>query len=129
MSLRACLLGATSLTLLAGCAHWRAENRDLQEFPGIQSQIENFYNNNATEDDWSCPEVQMGNIDKSKVIQQTASQVKIAVNYYFSSFDESPGRGGNMCQGFNTRFFTFDRGPGGQLTLVSMSGAQRGVDG
>ncbi len=53
----------------------------------------------------------------------------MAVTYYFSSFDESPGQGGNQCQGFNTRFFTFDKGPGGQLSLVSMSGPQRGVSG
>ena len=40
----------------------------------------------------------------------------MAVTYYFTSFDESPGRGGDQCQGFNTRFFTFDKGPGGQLS-------------
>ena len=41
----------------------------------------------------------------------------------------SPGQGGNQCQGFNTRFFTFDKAPGGQLSLVLMSGPQRGQNG
>jgi hypothetical protein len=59
-------------------------------------------------------------------VSRTPSQVRMAVTYYFVSDDLSPDRGGNQCQGFNTRFFTFDKGPGGQLTLVKMSGPQRG---
>ena len=117
------------LAALAGCAHQRAENPALSEYPGIQAQIENFYDANATEDDWVCNEVQMDNIDKSQVASQSAQQVRVAVTYYFSSFDESPGQGGQQCQGFNTRFFTFDKAAGGQLSLVSMSGPQRGVSG
>jgi hypothetical protein len=114
------------LTTLAGCAHYQAENKPLTEFPGIQSQIENFYDANATEDDWVCDSPQMNTIDKSQVVSQSATQVRMAVTYYFQSSVLSPGQGGNLCQGFNTRFFTFDKGPGGQLTLVKMSGPQRG---
>jgi hypothetical protein len=117
------------LAALAGCAHQQAENPALSEYPGIQSQIEGFYNANATEDDWTCNEVEMQNIDKSQVVSQSPTQVRVAATYYFTSFDESPGQGGDQCQGFNTRFFTFDKGPGGQLSLVSMSGPQRGVSG
>ena len=117
------------LAALAGCAHQQAENPALGQFPGIQAQIESFYNDNATEDDWTCNEVELDSIDKSKVASQSSGQVVIAVTYYFSSFDEGPGSGGEQCQGFNTRFFTFDKGPGGQLSLVSMSGPQRGVNG
>ncbi len=118
-----------ALTVLAGCAHQQAENPALGGFSGMQGQIESFYNANATEDDWVCDEPQIANIDKSKVVSQSATRVRVAVNYYFTSFDQSPGRGGNQCQGFNTRFFTFDKGPGGQLSLVSMSGPQRGQNG
>jgi hypothetical protein len=117
------------LTALAGCAHQQAENPALSEYPGIQGQIESFYNDNATEDDWTCNEVEMNNIDKSQVVSQSATQVRVAVTYFFTSFDESPGRGGDQCQGFNTRFFAFDKGAGGQLSLVSMTGPQRGVSG
>ena len=124
-----CALAAGALAALAGCAHQQAENPALAQYPGIQAQIQGFYDDNATEEDWVCTEVEMQNIDKSQVVSQSAQQVRIAVTYYFTSFDESPGRGGDQCQGFNTRFFTFDKGPGGQLTLVSMSGPQRGVSG
>lgn len=114
---------------LAGCAAYKAENPALTEFPGIQAQIQSFYDDNATEDDWTCNEVQLDTIDKSKVARQTTTQVVIAVTYFFTSFDESMREGGEQCQGFNTRFFTFDKGSGGQLSLVSMTGPQRGVSG
>ena len=114
------------LVLLAGCASYHAENQPLTEFPGIQSQIENFYDANATEDDWTCDSPQLNTIAKSQVVTQSATQVRLAVTYYFQSGDLSPMRGGNQCQGFNTRFFTFAKGPGGDLSLIAMSGPQRG---
>ena len=118
-----------SLVAFTGCAEYEAENPALTQFPGIQSQIENFYDTNATEDDWVCDNPQMNTIDKSQVVSQSATQVRMAVTYFFQSSDLSPGQGGNQCQGFNTRFFTFDKGPGGELSLVRMSGPQRGVSG
>lgn len=114
---------------LAGCAEYKAENPALAAYPSIQGQIQSFYDANATEDDWTCTEVQLDTIDKSKVARQTADQVVIAVTYFFTSFDESTRDGGEQCQGFNTRFFTFDKGAGGQLSLVAMTGPQRGVSG
>ena len=117
------------LVLLAGCASYHAENQPLTEFPGIQSQIENFYDANATEDDWTCDSPQMNTIAKSQVVTQSATQVRLAVTYYFQSGDLSPMRDGNQCQGFNTRFFTFNKDAGGQLSLVSMTGPQRGQNG
>jgi hypothetical protein len=116
------LAGALSL---AACAEYRKENAPLEEFAGIQPQIKSYYDDNATEEDWTCNEVQLDTIDESRIVSQTPDQVKLAVQYYFSSFDESPAEGGNQCQGFNTRFFTFDRGADGSLTLASMSGPQR----
>ena len=107
----------------------RLENPALIAYPSIKDQIQQFYDDNATEDDWTCDEVELDTIDKSTVVAQNADQVKIAVTYYFTSFDESPRRGGNQCQGFNTRFFIFNKGAGGQLSLVSMSGPQRGQNG
>ena len=113
------------LMALAGCAGYQAENKPLRTFPGIQAQIENFYDANATEDDWVCDSPQMNNIDKSQVVSQSATQVRLAVTYYFQS-SVLQGRAADQCEGFNTRFFTFTKGPGGQLSLVKMSGAQRG---
>ena len=114
------------LAALAGCAHQRAENPALSEYPGIQAQIESFYNDNATEDDWTCNEVEMHNIDKSQVVSQSATQVRVAATYYFTSFDESPGSGGNQCQGFNTRFFTFDKGPAASSAWCRCPGRNAG---
>ncbi len=111
---------------LGACAEYQAENKPLSEFPGIQGQIESYYDANATEDDWTCDSPQMQTIDKSKVAGQSGNQVKMAVTYYFQSSTLAPGQGGNECQGFNTRFFTFDKGAGGQLSLIKMSGPQRG---
>jgi hypothetical protein len=122
---RATMIFVGALGLAACAAEYREENVPLYRFSGVQQQIKGYYDDNATEEDWTCNEVQMDNIDESSVVGETAAQVKLAVHYYFSSFDESPGRGGNQCQGFNTRFFTFDRGADGTLTLASMSGPQR----
>ena len=119
------MISCLAFVALAGCAEYKAQNPALTEYPGIQSQIENFYDANATEDDWVCDSPQMNNIDKSQVVSQSATQVKIAVTYYFQS-SILQGRAAQQCQGFNTRFFTFDKGSGGQLSLVKMSGPQRG---
>ena len=123
------LVAVGGLLVLGACAAEQANNAVLSQYPGIQQQIITYYDDNATEDDWTCNEVQLDTIDKSKVARQTSSQVVIAVTYYFTSFDESMRQGGEQCQGFNTRFFTFDKGSGGQLSLVSMTGPQRGVSG
>ena len=123
------MISCLAFVALAGCAEYKAENPALTEYPGIKSQIENFYDANATENDWTCDSPQLNTIDKSQVVSQSATQVRIAVTYYFQSSVLSPQQGGNQCQGFNTRFFTFDKGAGGQLSLVSMSGAQRGQNG
>ena len=122
------MIGCLVFAALTGCAEYKAENPALTEYPGIQSQIENFYDANATEDDWTCDSPQLNNVAASRVVSQTPTQVKIAVHYFFQS-SVLQGRAAQECQGFNTRFFTFDKGPGGQLSLVSMSGAQRGQNG
>ena len=122
------MVSCLAFVTLAGCAEYKAENPALTEYPGIQSQIENFYDANAIEDDWACDSPQMQGIDRSKVVGQTASQVRMAIAYYFRSTALQEGQGADYCQGFNTRFFTFDKGSGGQLSLVKMSGPQRGGD-
>ena len=77
------MIGCLAFVALAGCAEYKAENPALTEYPGIQSQIENFYDANATEDDWACDSPQMNNIDKSQVVSQSATQVRVAVDLLF----------------------------------------------
>ena len=36
-------IGLLALAACTGCAEYRAENPALTQYPGIQSQIENFY--------------------------------------------------------------------------------------
>ena len=87
------MISCLAFVALAGCAEYKAENPALTEYPGIQSQIENFYDANATEDDWICDSPQMNTIDKSQVVSQSATQVRIAVTYYFQSSVLSPQTG------------------------------------
>ena len=48
------MISSLAFVTLAGCAEYKAENPALTEYPGIQWQIENFYDANATEDDWAA---------------------------------------------------------------------------
>ena len=48
------MISCLAFVALAGCAEYRAENPALTQYPGIKSQIENFYDANATENDWTC---------------------------------------------------------------------------
>ena len=121
------MISCLAFVPLAGCAEYKAENPALTEYPGIQSQIENFYDANATEDDWVCDSPQMH--DDRQV--PGGRPVGDARSGWRSPTISGPrrcqaGQGGDQCQGFNTRFFTFDKGSGGQLSLVKMSGPQRG---
>src|SRR3954454_21180535 len=81
------MIGCLAFLALAGCAEYRAENPALTQYPDIKSQIENFYDANATEGDWTCDSPQMNTIDKSQVVGQSPTQVRIAVTYYFQSSD------------------------------------------
>ncbi len=126
--MRGGLLFVAGCALLAGCTGTGAGNSGLASFPGVQAQIESFYDAHATEDDWNCEAPQMDTIDRVKEVGSSAAQVTLAVNYYFQSSDLQ-GLQADQCKGFNTRFFTFDKGAGGRLGLVSMSGQQRGQDG
>ena len=57
------MLGAMALLAVGVCARAAKENPALAEFPGARSQIEGFYNDRPTEDDWTCDEVELDTID------------------------------------------------------------------
>ena len=114
---------AAAILSMAGCATYKNDNKPLYEFPGIQSQIENYYDDNATEDDWVCGAVQM---DHRR--QQSGQPVTDAGEdgdyLLLHRLRPRSAPSGDNCQGFNTRFFTFDRTADGGLTLASMTGPQ-----
>ena len=95
--MRKIMLAAAMLSM-AGCATYKNDNKPLYEYPGIQSQIENYYDDNATEDDWVCGAVQMDTIDDSKVVAQSPTQVKMAITYFFTAFAPDPLRLGTTAR-------------------------------
>lgn len=118
------LVAGAFLVAAAGCAQYEAQTAALSQYPGIQQQITSFYDDHATEDDWSCNEVEMLAISRIKVARQDASSVTFAVHYDFQPLT-GISDAGVACEGFNTRFFTFGKGQGNDLSLERMSGPQR----
>ena len=105
-------IGLLALAACTGCAEYRAENPALTQYPGIQSQIENFYDANATEDDWVCDTPQMNTIDKSQVVSQSATQVRMAITYFFQSSTLSPGTGRQPVPGLQHPLLHLRQGAG-----------------
>lgn len=118
------LVAGCGLAALAGCASYEAQTGPLRQYPGIEQQITNFYDDNATEDDWNCTEVDLGAITRIKVVREDAGSITFATHYEFSP-DEGLSSAGLECEGFSTRLFTFAKGGKGELSLESMSGPQR----
>lgn len=93
----------------------------LDNHPGLEQQIMNYYDDHAEERNYECVNVQMHDITETKVVKDTPEQYVLSVHYLFSDPDLSNDQGGFQCSYFNTRVFTFDK-TGGGLTLTSMSG-------
>jgi hypothetical protein len=119
------------LLAVAGCAQLEAEQRardpslqgtavSLASFPGAEQQIRAYYEQHGQEGDFSCGPVDMGPITRVAELHDTGTELKIAIHYEFTDFDES--RRSEYCHmGFNTRLVTF-RKEGGGLVLDKMSG-------
>ena len=119
------LVAVGGLLVLGACAAEQANNAVLSQYPGIQQQIITYYDDNATEDDWTCTEVEMLAIARIQVARQDADTISFAVNYDFQP-EDGITMSGPGCQGFSTRIFIFGKGSGGgELSLQSMSGPQR----
>jgi hypothetical protein len=114
------------LLALTGCAANREAATLLDQYPGVQQQIAQYYNANASEEGFGCNAVTLDNITHAKVVRETSSQLVLAINYFFIS-EFGGGRLGPGCEGFGTRIFTFDRANGG-YSLVGMTGEQRNDD-
>ena len=87
------IAGLGLAVLLSACAAEqqmvRAELGPLAQYPAAQQQIMNFYDNNATEDDWTCNEVQMNTITRARTVSETTDTLKVAVTYEFQESDSS----------------------------------------
>jgi hypothetical protein len=127
----------TRLLVVAGvglvavaCARMEAEERAmdpslqgvkvrLASFPGAEQQIREYYEAHGQEGDYSCGPVDMGAITRVAEVANTATEIKLAFHYEFTS--EDGGRSEYCHLGFNTRIATFSKAGGG-LTLERMSG-------
>ena len=74
--MRSSTLGAIGLTvMLSACAAEQQMMKEdlgpLAQYPGVQQQIKNMYDNNATEDDWTCDLVQMNAITRARTVSET----------------------------------------------------------
>ena len=63
--------------------------------------------------------------ERDQILAIPTDRDHLARLYTFEPSDDSPRGLGDHCRGFNTRYFTFDKGAGGQVNLVSMTGPQR----
>ena len=106
------MISCLAFVALAGCAEYKAENPALTEYPGIQSQIENFYDANATEDDWACDSPQMNRHRQVQVVSQSATQVRMAVTYYFQSSGAAGGAGRQLVPGLQHPLLHLRQGVG-----------------
>jgi hypothetical protein len=113
--------------LLAGCASveekLQPQAAALDKYPGLEQKVVEYYDNsNTVEKDYDCTNPNMTAVTRAKVLSETPTQVKMAIGYDFDSGSMSSKQGGNLCQGFDSRVFTFNKTSTGGLTVDSMSG-------
>jgi hypothetical protein len=54
--------------LVTGCATLDQADPVLSKYPGIKTEITNYYEDKAVEEDWTCNEVDMQGIEKIQII-------------------------------------------------------------
>ena len=126
MMARASIVSLLGAAALVGCAGQMSggQTQALASHPGAREEIVAYYDDNAVENDWDCPDVQMDGITRAHVIREDPDTVVVAVHYDFQP-GSGPPRGGE-CQGFGTRVFTLSKA-GNTLDVEKMSGEQRGA--
>jgi hypothetical protein len=119
------------LLALAGCGY---EGPAVAGYPGLQNQIQWFYDSNAVEQNATCTQPRMRSVTGAQVIGETPEQVVMNIRYYW--LDEGQidrdddiflfgGGGFQRCNGFAERTFTFTKMTDGSLSVRSMTGPQR----
>lgn len=125
----ACAIAALALLLAAGACQGPA----LAGYPGLQWQTRSFYDDRATEKNWTCNQPRMQTITGTQVVSETPTHVVMNVRYYWVDTSQSPSRGTfpfmsvapTACNGFAQRTFTFVKTTDGNLQPESMTGPQR----
>ena len=119
------------LLALAACGY---KGPAVAGYPGLQNQIQWYYDSNALEQNATCTQPRMRSVTGAQVIGETPEQVVMNIRYYW--LDEGqidrdssdllfPGGGFQRCNGFAERTFTFTKMTDGSLGVRSMTGPQR----
>ena len=115
--------------LLAACA---PRNPELAAYRGVEFAIESFYETYAFERNATClrPEIAIAGIE---TLEDTPEKLVLKVRYFWE--DRTFGRdqemfprrgGGSWCSGFDERIFTLAKRPDGRVSVIAMTGPQRG---
>ena len=115
--------------LLAGCA---PRNPELAAYRGVEFAIESFYETYAFERNATClrPEIAIAGIE---TLEDAPEKLVLKVRYFWE--DRTFGRdqemfprrgGGSWCSGFDERIFTLAKRPDGRVSVIAMTGPQRG---
>lgn len=105
--------------LLAACTS-RVDGQ-LAAFPGLQRQIEAWYDARAFEQGATCTQPRMTLTD-AQIIKDAGGQLLIDARYAFDSLNG--GNSGLRCRGFGQRRFTAVTTATG-VTVTGMTGEQR----
>jgi hypothetical protein len=111
---------------LAACS-WQGAR--LAGQPGLEREVEDFYEGRAMEDYARCPNPRMVAIIRDDIVADTPERVVMDLRYRWVDDTQTTDSGGNhtkiVCQDWAERRFTFARGADGRLSVVAMSGPQQ----
>jgi signal transduction histidine kinase len=117
--------------LLAGCGY---KGPAVAGYPGLQNQIQWYYDSNALEQNATCTQPRMRSVTGAQIIDETPETVVMTIRYYWIDEgqldlddDGLPTAAPFLqrCNGFAERTFTFVKMTDGSLGVRSMSGPQR----
>ena len=116
----------------AGCNY---QGPAVAGYPGLQNEIQWYYDSNALEQNATCTQPRMRSVTSAQVIDETKEIVVMRISYYWldegqldfdrGGFVPGPGIAFQRCNGFAERTFTFTKLTDGSLGVRSMSGPQR----
>jgi hypothetical protein len=125
-------------SVLGGCAQLM-QGPSLAGYPGLQYQIETFYDNRALEWNATCTQPRMS-VSGYQVVEDTPVRLVLNVRYHYSDNSRGPFEGGpfglpraglGRCNDWATRTFVVVKSQGGPpgstpaLAVQSMTGPQR----
>ena len=108
--------------LAAGCDY---KGPAVAGYPGLQNQIQWYYDNNALEQNATCTQPRMRSVTRAQIVDETAGQVVMTISYYWldegqldfdrGGFVPAAGAFFQRCNGFAERNFTFTKMTDGSL--------------